>query len=172
MVQLLPFQEEDAEALYALRSDKDFMKYLGMDPYHSMSQAEEMVQSNIQGFKEQTNLSWKISPMDSTQLIGYIGLWRFFKDHFRAEIGFGLSSDFRGKGMMSDCILHICKYAFKSMNINSISADVDPDNIPSIKLLEKVGFQHEGHLRENYYYDGRFIDSVYMGLLRSDVNLF
>jgi drug/metabolite transporter (DMT)-like permease len=56
-------------------------------------------------------------------------------------------------------------YGFGVMNFHRIEADINPDNDASIALCRKLGFQQDAHIRQNFYFGGRFIDTVIMGLL-------
>lgn len=168
-IDLKPFVKEDAIQFFNLRSNTDFVKYLGMDPYHSIEQAEALLAEGVKQFNAHKAINWKICLKDSQELIGYVGLWRFIPSDFRGEIGFGLSKKYRGKGIAQEAISLCCRYGLKQMNVHSIYANIDPQNVPSIKSLEKVGFQFEGVQRESFYYNGKFYDSYYMGLLLNDL---
>lgn len=165
---LSAFSSEDVENFFILRSNKDFMKYLGLNPMSKRSEARERVHEIIQAFKTQEGITWKISLKGTADLIGYIGYWRINYRHFRGEMGFGLNEDYQNKGYMSETMPGVLAYAFMQMNLHSIMADVDPDNTNSIKLLEKNGFVKEGHFRENYYFNGEFLDSTYYSILNKD----
>lgn len=168
-IELKPFIIEDAVEFFNLRSNTDFVKYLGMDPYQSIDQAEHLINEGFKSFAAQQAINWKICEKGKNELIGYVGLWRIIVPHYRAEIGFGLSHKYRGQGIAQEAIQLCCSFGFKSMNIHSICANLDPANIPSQKSLEKIGFKNEGIQRESFYYDGMFYDSLYLGLLEKDL---
>lgn len=170
-ISLKEYQLKDAKELFEIRSNQEFIKYLGTYPMKSVEDAEAMISGNLESFKTHGGINWKICLKGSDQLIGYIGFWRIMQGHFRAEIGFGIHPDYQNKGYMKEACHLILDYGFKHLNIHSVLADVDKLNVPSIKLLESQGFQKEGFLRESYYFDGEFIDSVYYGLLESDFKL-
>ena len=52
------------------------------------------------------------------------------------------------------------------MQLHSIEAIIDPSNYASAKVLEKNGFIKEGHLRENVFFNGQYLDSVIYSLLK------
>ena len=58
-------------------------------------------------------------------------------------------------------------FGFREMGLHSIEANINPNNLRSTKMLEKCGFVKEAHFRENYYYDGKFLDSVIYSLLNN-----
>lgn len=165
---LLEMKKEDAEALFKLRSDPEFTKFLSSDPYQKLVEAKKVIQKNLDAFQKKEAISWKIALKEKEDLIGYIGFWRIDKANFRGEVGFGLAKTERQKGITSEALQAIIQYGFKELKLHSVMADTDPLNIASNKLLEKIGFKREAHIKENYYYNGKFIDSYYFGLLESD----
>lgn len=162
---LSAFSSEDVENFYLLRSNEDFMKYLGLNPMTKKTEARERIHEIIQAFKTQEGISWKISLKGENELIGYLGYWKINYRHFRGELGFGLNQAFQNKGFMSEALPEVLSFAFEKMHLHTVMADVDPKNTFSIKLLEKFAFKKEGHFRENYFFNGKFLDSAYYSLL-------
>ncbi len=158
----------DANALFKMRSDPEFIKFLSIDPYQEIEEAEQLIQKNRAAFRSKEGISWKIALKGEKDLIGYVGFWRIDKANYRAELGFGLAKEERQKGFMTEALQAILNYGFKELNLHSVMADTDPLNKSSNTLLEKIGFKREAHIRENYYYNGKFVDSFYFGLLDSD----
>ena len=98
-------------------------------------------------------------------MIGNIALWRIDKAHHRAEIGYILCPEQWGKGIMDEAMKVVLFYAFNEMKLHSIEAQINPHNLQSEKLLQKNGFIKEAHFRENYFYNGRFLDTVVYSLV-------
>lgn len=63
----------------------------------------------------------------------------------------------------------LLQFAFEVMDLHRITADVDPRNTASIRVLERLGFKREGYFRENYLLYGELQDAVMYGLLRSEL---
>ncbi len=51
-------------------------------------------------------------------------------------------------------------YIFNQLGLHSIQANADVENIATIRLLEKCGFEKQAHFKENYFFDGQFLDSA------------
>lgn len=66
---------------------------------------------------------------------------------------------------MGESIQLVIDYAFNILKFHSIEAVIDPDNFASEKVLIKSKFLKEGHLKENEYYDGKFLDTVIYSLI-------
>ena len=59
-------------------------------------------------------------------------------------------------------------FGFGTIGLERIEADVDPRNLASCRLAERVGFQREGLLRDRWRVGGEFADSILYGLLRGE----
>lgn len=150
----------DAAAVFRMRSDPEVMRYLGKKPMQDISEAEEHVASYIQGFAQNEAVNWAICLKENPELqIGTLGFWRMDKVNHRVEIGYTLSSAYWRKGIMDEAMGVAIEYCFREMNFHSIEANTDPENEGSGKLLEKHGFVQEAYFRENFYFDGQFLDS-------------
>ena len=69
---------------------------------------------------------------------------------------------------MSEALSCLIAYAFGELNLNRIEADIDPRNVPSAQILERLGFRREGHLRERWIVAGEVSDTALYGLLQRE----
>jgi len=161
---LRQISNNDANEIFSLRSDKKVMQFIDRPLATSIEDAFQLIQK-----MNDTNegITWAITVKDDATLIGTIGYWRIIKEHYRAEIGYLLHPDFQGKGIMQEAMTEVLKYGFKKMKLHSVEANVNPGNLASIKLLERNNFIREAFFKENYYYNGKFLDSVIYSLLTS-----
>lgn len=114
-------------------------------------------------------LYFQIQKLESSKVIGWCGYHTWYLDHERAEIGYGLFTDAdKGKGLMSEAIVPIIDSGFRKMKLNRIEAFIGPENIASIKLIEKMNFVKEGQLRQHYRNGNQIEDSLVYSLLRSE----
>jgi len=160
---------DDAKELFSIRSNDDVMKYMDVPRHYSVSDSEKLLRSIEDSYKNEKGINWAIIEKDSKTFIGYIGFIRIFSEHCRAEIGYALKPDYWGKGYMYETITRLVNFGFKEMNLHSIEANVNPMNERSKKVLERVGFKKEAHFRENYLFNGNFLDSIIYSLLEKDL---
>ncbi len=107
--------------------------------------------------------------LENGKNVGWCGFHTWYTDHARAEIGYVLSNEAsKGKGIMSAALKAVVDYGFNNMNLHRIEAFVAPNNVPSLKLMEKYNFTKEGHLREHYFKNNKMEDSVVFSLLKSE----
>lgn len=165
------FKQTDAEMLFKIRSDAEVLKYMDTEGHQSINDALTMIAAIHQSFEEKNGINWVIEEKETGQMIGYIGFWRMMKEHVRAEIGYALFPEFWGKGFMTESIKNTLAFGFNDLHLHSVEANINPKNESSKIVLEKMGFKKEAHFRENYYFDGRFYDSIIYSLLETDFSL-
>jgi ribosomal-protein-alanine N-acetyltransferase len=158
----------DAKSLFDMRNNVEVMRYIGKPRPKKLSEAEALIAKMEAGIVNNTGITWAISTKESPVLIGTIGFWRIIPEHFRAEIGYMLEPAFHGKGIMHEAMQPCLDYAFRQMGMHSIEANLNPDNTASAKLLQRNGFVQEAYFKENFYYDGRFLDSAVFSLVNPE----
>ena len=150
----------DAAELHDLRSDDSVIKYLDRAKPASIDETAEFLNKVITNQTNGDGIMWIISRPDNTGVMGTIGFWRIDKPHFRAEVGYMLFPQYQRLGYMYEALKSVISFGFNFMNLHSIEANCNPENKASMQLLEKCGFVKEAHFKENYYYNGKFLDSV------------
>jgi ribosomal-protein-alanine N-acetyltransferase len=97
-----------------------------------------------------------------------IGFYRTKPEDFRSEVGYILSGDFQGKGIITEALKRVVQFGFEVLKLNSIEAVIDPENFGSEKVLLKNNFVKEGHFKEHVFFEGKFLDSVFYSLLNKN----
>ena len=133
--------KSDSEEIYFLRSNAEVCKYLDHPKAKSISDAEEFIEKIDNVIKNNVSILWAIRIIGSTEMVGTICLWNFSEDELSADIGFVLHPVQQRKGIMSEAVKKVLEYGFSDLSLNTIYGEVDPMNIPSIKLMEKYGFK-------------------------------
>lgn len=156
---------EDVNEIFALRSDKETMKYVPRPLAKTLEDAMEHISLIDSKIETNEGINWAITLKNNPKLIGIIGHYRIKPEHYRAEIGYMLLPEYHGKSIITEAIKEVVKYGFKVMKLHSIEAIIDPENLASEKVLQKNGFIKEAHLKENEFYEGRFLDTVIYSIL-------
>jgi len=160
----------DAKDILLIRSDDDVMRFMDVIRFESIADAEKMIRSVEESYKNENGINWAIVEKHSNSFVGYFGFFRIIPEHCRAEIGYALKPEYWGRGYMYETINRMVRFGFKNMNLHSIEANVNPDNEKSKNVLEKIGFKKEAYFRENYLFDGKFLDSIIYSLLEKDLS--
>jgi ribosomal-protein-alanine N-acetyltransferase len=163
------FKLADAGFIYKIRSNPKVMEFMDAPTHKSLEDSENMVGIIRTAYCEMKGINWIIASKETGEQLGYFGFWRLMPDHCRGEIGYALSPDYWGKGIMKEALKRMIEFGFNDLCLHSIEANVNPGNISSIKLLERAGFKQEAYFRENYLFDGKYYDSLIYSLLETDV---
>src|SRR5262245_21830836 len=144
------------------------MRYWSTPPMTALSEAEALLR-DIQRHAEGTTLfQWGIARREDDLVIGTCTLFRIDREHRRCELGYILRRDLWGRGLATEALTAVLTHAFGPLGLHRVEADIDPRNAASLRLVERLGFTREGHLRERYFVAGDIQDSVIYGLLAPD----
>jgi len=158
----------DAPAFLDIHSDEETLQYWSNEPVSKLSEAEAIVQKNLDWVDTGTCLFWAIEELKSGKVIGSCTLFSIDGQNQRAEVGYILNRDYWGGGLASEALQAMIEFGFDQMELHRLEADTDPRNAASIALLEKFGFVKEGFFRERWRVHGQWLDSDMLGLLKSD----
>jgi RimJ/RimL family protein N-acetyltransferase len=90
------------------------------------------------------------------------------QNQYKAEIGYWLGAAYHGQGIMTEAVRAVVSYAFGTMGMGRLYAYTSVENTQSLAMLQKVGFVMEGVMRQHTMRDGRWDDTVIMGIIRDD----
>ncbi|MDF3026049.1 MAG: GCN5-related N-acetyltransferase [Fluviicola sp.] len=142
------YPKEKIKQILGHRSEEDYLK-------------EENKYRNGYASYNRSFILFLLTDKASGTIIGRCGLHNWNTDHSRAEIGYSMEDEsYKRLGLMSEAVEAIINYGFTQLNLNRIEALVAPNNIPSLRLIEKNNFTREGLLRKHYNVSGVFEDSV------------
>jgi RimJ/RimL family protein N-acetyltransferase len=122
----------------------------------------------IGGFVENADDAVQFLPCDDGSPVGYVMLFDIEKEAGHGELGYWIVPDERGNGYATEAADLCLKHAFDDRGLHKVLARVFEGNDGSIRVLEKLGFEQEGLLREQHYVDGKYADMRLYGLLASE----
>lgn len=164
-------REEDTEAVFGLYSREDVTRFYDLAPFTRREQAAELVRRFDARFTNQTGLRWMIVLAAERRVIGDCGFTGWVREHARTDLGYAIAPDCWGRGYAVEACAAAIRYAFDELpllRLNRIEATTDPANAASRRVLEKLGFQYEGRLRQRALEKGRFVDECFYALLREE----
>lgn len=159
---------DDIDAIFALFSDPTTMRWWSRPPMRQRSEAAAYLDSIARGLAERSFINWLIADAIDDSAIGTCTLYDIQVPHLRAGIGYALSSERCGRGLAGEAVGLALRWGFGQLGLNRIEADVHPDNLPSRRLLERLGFQLEGQLRRRFVAGEDIQDSAIYGLLAEE----
>ncbi|MEI9943193.1 MAG: GNAT family protein [Chitinophagaceae bacterium] len=156
----------DAGQLLFMRSDERVMEFIDKERMKVVEEAQAFIMKIDNDIEANEVIQWAITLKENPErLIGTICLWHIRKEHARGEIGYALHPDFWKKGIMKEAILKVIDYGFSVMKLHSIDANINPGNAGSAAILESVGFVREAYFKEDFFFRGKFLDTVIYSLL-------
>jgi len=131
----------DAQNIFALRSNSETDKYLDREPSKTIEDAITFINNITESIERNESIYWAISLTDSKIFVGTICLFEFSDQANKCEIGYELLSTFQGKGIMKEATSKVIEYAVQTIKIQTIEAFTHINNQSSTKLLEKLEFK-------------------------------
>jgi RimJ/RimL family protein N-acetyltransferase len=144
------------------------MRYLARPRMTGLAQAEELIAKSKAGYADASLLQLALERTADGTFLGLALLFNFNKASARAEIGYALATAHRSQGYMAEALPALIDHAFGALALNRLEADIDPRNVASARVLERLGFTPEGVLRERWIVAGEPSDSRMYGLLNRD----
>jgi RimJ/RimL family protein N-acetyltransferase len=167
-IKLRPIESKDNESIFSYRSDSETNKYQGFIP-KKLNEVDEFIAKNPTEFnKPESWFQLVIIEKISNEVVGDLGIHFIGNDGFQCELGCTLSKKHQGKGFANDAMKITIDYLFNSLNKHRITGSVDPKNIDSIRLLERLNFRKEAHFKESLLLNGEWVDDIIYGLLKSE----
>ena len=164
-LRLRVYRSNDAEAMFRLYSDPRVMRYWSFPPWTERPQADAYLRRALGEMAEGRVMPWAIANLDDDKLVGTLTLFAMDAVQGRAEVGYSLDPKLHGQGMASEALRLGLSHAFDTLRLRRVEADVDPRNVASCRLLERLGFRLEGLLRARWRVAGEICDTALYGLL-------
>ena len=132
--------ENDADAIFALRSDPLTFKYVDIKPYETIERANRFIKAVNKDIDMKEALFWGIEHRNEQLVIGTVCVWNYNEEHTQAELGYELNSKYYRQGYMHEAITAVLDHLKRLNHIKTLDAITHEDNTPSLKLLGKHGF--------------------------------
>lgn len=153
----------DAAALHAIWGDEDSCRYL---PFPAFGSVEKTLAALTKWTRGAESTSWAVAFGESEKALGRVALFTSGRDVWEAACM--IAPEGRGKNLAARALALAIDYVFDVKAARRIFADIDPDNLASIRTFEKLGFEREGLLRAEWETHLGVRDSVIMGLTKFD----
>ena len=158
----------DAQGVFRLFSDPNVTRHYDFETFENLQQAQEFIAKFAHWFQTDHAVRWGIFDKESEELIGSCCLDTFHKGYHTCNIGYNVRSDLWGKGIATEVAAKVISFGFENGIVgplNRIQAITVPENQASERVLAKLGFEHEGLMREFGYWKGSYRDMNRFGLI-------
>jgi ribosomal-protein-alanine N-acetyltransferase len=150
----------DAPALHSMFSDAESMQFWSSLPHKDPSETEAWVEESIATMARGDAHDFAV--LREGKVVGRVAFW------MGNEIGFIFDRAVWGQGIAREAVGALLRYGFETLGFTSVRADVDPENLRSVTLLERLGFQRTGYAERTFKLGERWTDSVYLELAATD----
>ena len=148
---------DDLDAMHAVLSDARATRWWSTPPHDSLEQTAAWLDGMIANGADHPDF---VIERDG-QVIGKAGFWRL------PDVGYILHPDHWGQGFAGEAVTAAIDHVFATRGLDDLTADVDPDNAASIRLLERLGFVKTGFAERTWNVGGEWKNSLYYGLSRA-----
>ena len=164
LINLRELVNDDATTIVNLM-DYEIAKYLFEVPYsYRIDDALNFIKSSYNDFRLHKAITFGIEYKNILKskllLVGSIGIKDIDYVNKKANIGYWIGKQYQGKGIATECVKLVVKYAFDILKLKEISAYVFPDNSPSIRVLENNGFIKTSEVNEYHPLSNRCRNSL------------
>lgn len=158
----------DASDMFEYASNPEVSQYTMWSTHTSIEDTKYFLQSLTKMYKRRELVDWGIVHKAEKKFIGTCGFVEWSMTHSRAEIGYALSRRYWGEGYMSEAVNAVIEFGFREMSLNRIMGRCEVNNIASARVMEKVGMQMEGILRQHLFVKDRYWDLKIYSILREE----
>ena len=167
-LRLRHFTDADANALFAMHSSDDVLRYWDAPPWTEPERAERFIAACRRMAEDGTGARLAVDRVADGTFIGWCSLTRWNPDYRSASMGYCFDDAAWGHGYATEAAGALLRWAFDTLDLNRVQAETDTRNAASARVLEKLGFLREGTLREDCVVNGDVSDSWVYGLLRRE----
>lgn len=165
---LRQFRPEEAMVVRSLAGSYEIAHGCLTVPHpYGIEIAQAWIASHEEWFREKTQVVFAITRKEDGWIIGAAGLMNEL-DHNRAEIGYWIGLPFWGHGYATEAAEAVLKYAFEGLKVHRVTASYFRRNPASGRVIEKIGMQREGVLRNHILKEGIYEDVIVCGILDTE----
>lgn len=163
-----PLSIDDADDVFDYARRPEVPRFMPWAPHRTRDDAVRFLKDQIDLAAQGKPNPWGFVHKDEGRLIGAGGFnnWRY-QDRV-GEVGYALSPDFWGQGLMTEAVSEMVRLGFEELGMQRIQARATPDNVASWRVMEKVGMVREGLLRADTYIDGEPEDHFVYAIVLED----
>jgi len=160
--------EADVPALVSAVQDPLIPRYTRVPSPYGERQAREFLVEQRRRREEGIELSLLVVDAENDDLLGSVGA-RVDRENERAEIGYWVAREARGRGVASSAVVLLGTWLFGALELARLQIHTEVDNVASQRVAERAGFRREGVLRSYELIEGRPIDVVMFAALPGEL---
>ena len=165
---LRPFSPKDAASVKELAGEREIAEMTANIPYpYDEGMAEAWISGHQEAFDNEEAVTFAITRRSDGMLLGAIDI-HINKIHRLAEIGYWIGKPFWSQGYCTEAAREVLRYGFEALNLNRIQARHMTKNPASGRVMEKLGMEYEGTLRQAHLRWDQFEDIAIYSILQDE----
>ncbi len=156
-------QLDDVDAVFARRNDPEVAELQAWETPYPRDRVEELVADSAGHDDPPIDQWWMLTVVSEAGIVGDLAL-RLHWDGRAAEVGYTFDRAKWGKGYASEALHRLIEWLFDEQEVTRVAAQLHPDNIRSARVLERCGFDFEGHTRNSFWVGDENSDDLLYGL--------
>jgi RimJ/RimL family protein N-acetyltransferase len=167
---LRPFVDDDFEVLLDFQSQPDLTRFLPYEPWtreEAMSRMAGRMQDHAWTATGDT-VSFAVVARATGVLIGDVNLVLLSEEHGIGEVGYVFRSDSHGFGYATEAVRELLRVGFECNGWHRILARIDPRNVASARVLDRLGMRREAHFVQSRWAKGEWTDEIVYALLSDE----
>jgi RimJ/RimL family protein N-acetyltransferase len=160
------FGPRDLVAFVAMRDDPEVARFQSWERYSEEDGRRFIAELATMQPGEPGWFQFALEQRATGLFVGDCGLFVDPADRRLARVGYTIARPFWNQGFASEAVMALTQFAFGQFNIHRITASVDPRNLASCRVLEKIGYVREGHFRQSEWFKGAWADDAVYAMLR------
>jgi [ribosomal protein S5]-alanine N-acetyltransferase len=162
---LRPWEPSDPEAPVARSPIGKHISMVGESPIGTYVSLVRVRLEAIGGFA----FPWVICY--GGQFAGQVTVWSIMRGPSRsAELAYWIDEKFAGRGIMPTAVAMVVDHCFGAMRMHRLEAGIRSENVASRRVVEKLGFRHEGTRVRVVHYDGAWRDHIFYAITAEEVS--
>jgi [ribosomal protein S5]-alanine N-acetyltransferase len=157
----------DVQDVFLFLSDEEAMRYYDPVPMTQLEQVEKSIERHRNRFTQHEALRWGIVLKGENRVIGNGG-YAWEAENRLASLSYILSKQYWNKGIMTEALTAMIQFGFEHIHVHRMEAQVAYPNLASARVLEKLGFQEEGRLRDRQFTDNQYVDERMFALINTN----
>ncbi len=163
------WRRSDFPAAHEYAADPEVVRYLDWGP-NTETDTRAFIGETMRTRRQRprTRFDLAVAVRSTDRVIGGARFWIESTQHREGSIGYTLARAAWGQGYATEVAAGLVRFGFEAHGLHRIYAIVEPENIASARVLEKVGMRREGHLRDHRYAKGRWRDSLLYAIVEGE----
>ncbi|UOQ48589.1 GNAT family N-acetyltransferase [Gracilibacillus caseinilyticus] len=170
-LRLRKIKQTDIEAIFHYASQDRVSRYVTWNSHESIRETTAFVEFILEQYKKGNISPWGIEFKETGEFIGTVDFVTWDPDQFTAEIGYVITPEYWGRGIVTEAVKELFRFGFTHMKLERIQARCLEANIASARVMEKAGMTYEGTLRHAIYKSGKHYNLKIYSILRQEFDL-